>query len=238
MRTSKDTSRLQRFFMYGILVCLFTLAGCGSSNILLSPLPDNIKSMEGYASIKISSKDRTARSKFTFLFRLPDQGWIEVCNFLGTTLYQIVIDGEEAYFVIPSKKAYWHGPEEEIIDVFLGFQLSLNDIISLLFGLWDRPVVTTGIRPTDAGWRLDKDGKGRIAAGRREKFSFRVEKFIENTAFALVLNYKHPYSQGQIRVLRMNVNSPIRPALFNKAFLKRFQQKTWFEIQEMLNDDR
>ena len=223
--------------MCGLLLCIMAATGCRSSRILLSPLPGVVKSVEGYASIKISGERETARSKFSFLFQLPDRGWIEVRNFLGSTLYQIVIDGDEAYFILPSKKVFWQGPEEEILDVFLGFRLSLNDMLSLLFGLWGQPAPSNRTEPENSGWQIDKDREGRIVAGKKADLSFRVEEFIEKTSFSRILNFEHLYSRGQIKVLRIKANSPIREDLFEKLFLKRFQRKTWDEIREMLNGD-
>jgi len=223
----------------GILLCLAAASGCRSSRILLSPppLPADVESVEGYASIKISGEKETARSRFSFLFQVPDRGWIEVRNFLGSTLYQIVIDREEAYFILPSKKVFWQGPEEEILDVFLGFRLGLDDMISLLFGLWSRTASPNKTGSENAGWQIEKDREGRIIAGTKEDLSFRVEEFIEKTSFSRILNFEHPYSRGQIKILRVKVNSPIREELFEKLFLKRFQRKTWAEIREILNGD-
>ena len=121
-----------------LALALFVLICCRPSGVLLQPVPVNIDRIEGHASLKISGEQGSARSKFAFLFQLPHQGRIEVSDFLlGRTLYQIIIDGERAVFLIPSKRVYWEGGEEEIIDYFLGFRLSLDEMISLIKGKWE-----------------------------------------------------------------------------------------------------
>ncbi len=220
----------------GVAVLFFVFPACQSSQILLSPLPARIDSFEGYASIRINSPEATARSKFSFLFQLPDKAWIEVRGFLGRTLYQIVIDRNGAYFVLPSKKAFWQGPEEEIIDKFLGFQVTLDDMLSLFFGRWNHPGLPEANRAAGEGWLLLKrDAFGRIIEGRKGDLVFSIGKFIDKTPFAKELSFTHAASKGQIKILKIRLNEPIRKKLFEKSFLKRFARKTWPEIQDILN---
>ncbi|MFC2158878.1 hypothetical protein ACFLT9_13680, partial [Acidobacteriota bacterium] len=118
----------------GLLLLLF--AACSPSHIFLTPVPKQIESIEGHAKLSLASEGGSGSSRFSFLFHMPDQGRIEVSNFLQGTLYQILIDRGEAFFILPSKRVFWQGEEEEIIDKFLGFGLKLEEMINLLSGQW------------------------------------------------------------------------------------------------------
>ena len=193
--------------------------------------------MEGYASLKTSSDQGSESSKFSFLFQLPHQGRIEVSNILGKTLYQIVIQEKEAFFLIPSKKIYWRGEEEEIIDRFLGFRLSLHELVSILSGQWKE----RGEKGSDYGqeeWLLEKDEEGRIRRGQRGDLDFEVIEFFKNTNVVRRLAFHHPVSQGRVTILQLRFNRPVKRELFSLQFLKSFQPRTWEEIEEILSERR
>ncbi|UCE42441.1 MAG: hypothetical protein JSV17_05640 [Candidatus Aminicenantes bacterium] len=216
-----------------ICFVLAVLACCQPPPLSLSPIPSQIDRMEGHASLVISGDQGTARSKFSFLFELPDRGRIDVTGALGRVLYRIVIHEGEAYFVVPSKKVYWKGQEEEIIDKFMGFRLSLTEMINLLSGNWRELEMlhNEGLRD----WSFAEDQDGRIISGQREDLWFSVEEFIGDTPFARRLRFKHPESTGQVKVLSVDLNRPIKPNVFSTKFIEKYQPKTWAEIQELLN---
>jgi len=209
---------------------------CHISPISLSPLPSRIERIEGHASLVISGDQGTARSKFSFLFDLPSRGRIDVTGALGSVLYRIFIHDGDAYFIVPSKKVYWQGREEEIIDKFMGFRLNLDEMVNLLSGNWDREEV---LRNEDLeNWSFVRDRKGRIISGRRQDLRFDIEEFIGDTPFARRLIFEHPLSTGQMKVLSINLNRPIKENVFSKKFVMKYQSKTWKEIQELLNHAR
>jgi hypothetical protein len=209
---------------------------CHISPISLSPLPSRIEQIEGHASLVISGDQGTARSKFSFLFDLPSRGRIDVTGALGSVLYRIFIHDGDAYFVVPSKKVYWQGREEEIIDKFMGFRLNLDEMVNLLSGNWDREEV---LRNEDLeNWSFVRDRKGRIISGQRQDLRFVIEEFIGDTPFARRLIFEHPLSTGQMKVLSINLNRPVKENVFSKKFVMKYQSKTWKEIQELLNHAR
>jgi hypothetical protein len=213
----------------GVLTC------CQAPPISLSPFPSRIERIEGHASLVISGGQGTARSKFSFLFQLPSRGRIDVSGALGRVLYRIFIHDGEAYFIVPSKKVYWKGQEEEIIDKFMGFRLGLAEMIHLLGGSWKEQEL---VPEEDQGrWIFSQDERGRIVSGQRDDLQFEVKAFIEETPFARLLTFEHPSSMGQVKVLSMALNRPIKPNVFSKKFLERYQSKTWAEIQEMLDHE-
>lgn len=224
---------LQRFQAAVICLVLTVLACCQRPSLSLSPLPPRIDRMEGHASLLISGDQGTTRSKFSFLFQMPDRGRIDVTGALGSVIYRIVIYEGKAYFILPSKKVYWQSREEEIIDKFMGFRLNLAEMINLLSGSWNDLEVW---RAEDLGdWSFTRDQDGRIISGQRQDLWFEIEEFIGNTSFAQRLRFKHPLNSGQVKVLGLDLNRPIKPQVFSTKFIEKYQPKTWAEIQEMLN---
>lgn len=221
--------RPQFIVLVGILVLG---AGCVPSTILVTPVPSQIDSIEGYASLRISGSEGSDRTKFSFIFNLPEQGRIEVSDFLGRSLYQIVITQNQAYLVIPSKKVYWQGDEAEIIDTFLSFRLTLAEMSQLITGDW--PV--SGEGQESRSWVLKRDEQGRVVSGQRQELSFLVEEFIEDTYIPRSLSFKHPVNSGRLKILRMDFNRPSQPGAFSTRFLEKYSRKTWQEIQDILNN--
>lgn len=220
-----------------ILAALFWGLSCTIPQVRISPPPSEIRRMEGYASLRTSNEQGTAKSKFSFLFQLPNQGRIDVSSILGKTLYQIIIQEGESFFIVPSKKVYWQGEEGEIIDKFLGFELKLHELVSILSGQWKEK----GERSSDYGreeWFLEKDQAGRIKRGHRGDLEFEVIEFFKNTGVARRLAFQHSASQGRITILQLKFNNPVKKEVFSLHFLKNYQLKTWEEIEEMMNERR
>jgi hypothetical protein len=224
---------LQKVQVVVICLALAVLACCQPSPISLTPLPSRIDRMEGHASLTISGEQGASKSKFSFLFQLPSRGRIDVTGALGRIVYRIVIYEGEAYFIVPSKKVYWQSQEEEIIDKFVGFRLNLTEMINLLSGDWNDPegLHAEGVE----GWSFAKDQDGRIISGQRQDLWFEIEEFIGETSFARRLRFKHALNTGQVKVLSLGLNRPIKPNVFSTKFIEKYQPKTWAEIQEMLN---
>jgi len=231
---------VMKYGLWAALACagLFLL-GCRPSQVLLLPPPENIDRIEGYASLRISGEQGSARSKFTFLFQLPHQGRIEVTDIiLGRTLYQIIVDRERAVFLVPSKRVYWEGDEEEIINHFLGFRLSLEEMISLLQGRWKESRGEAEEEKEREDWMLSRDEKGRILIGQRGSLRFEVREFISGSRFPQVLIFQHSSNSGRLRVLRLSFNKPLKKKdPFSLAFLANYKRVNWEEIEKILADE-
>ncbi|UCE21828.1 MAG: hypothetical protein JSV46_06335 [Candidatus Aminicenantes bacterium] len=227
------------FIFSGMSVILFLLICCRPTGILLQPVPANIERLEGHASLKISGEQGSARSKFTFLFHLPRQGRIEVSDFLlGRTLYQIIVDKERAVFFIPSKKVYWEGEEEEIIDYFLGFRLSLEEMINLIKGKWEGSTQAAGRDKNVEGWILKRDEKGRVLAGTREDLHFEVKEFLSGSHIPRILIFQHLLNSGRLKILRVDFNRPAKKKeAFSLSFLANYRRVSWEEIEKILIDE-
>lgn len=218
----------------GICLLLILLGSCRSSKVLFSPPPSSVQSIEGYASLRIQGDQGSYRSKFSFLFQLPDQGKIVVFDPLGRTVYQIVVIDDHSYLVVPSRKAYWEGDEEEIIDNFLGFRLSLKEMIFLLSGNKEEMSGQNKLDLED--WFFIKDDSGRIKEAAKRNLRIMMDEFFENTPYARVLIFDHPMNAGRLKILRMAFNQPYDTEVFSTEFLARFERKTLEEIQEMMKN--
>jgi len=216
---------------------LFFLVYCRPSPVILLPLPSKIERIEGYASLRIIGDQGSSRSKFSFLFQLPHQGRIEVSNILGRTLYQIIVAEDKAAFIVPSKKVYWQGEEEEIIRYFLGFRLNLYEMINLLSGKWESKVMEDEGEESKESWRFAKDERGRIQAGTRDEFRFEVHEFFTDTPFARLLIFQHPLNDGRLKILRINLNRPLKKGAFSLSVLGRYERKSWAEIERILANE-
>lgn len=220
-----------------VFLAIFFLAYCRPSPVILLPLPSKIERIEGYASLRITGDQGSSRSKFSFLFQLPHQGRIEVSNILGRTLYQIIVAEEKAAFIVPSKKVYWQGEEEEIIRYFLGFRLNLYEMINLLSGKWEGEEIGYESEESKEIWSLAKDEKGRIMTGQRGEFRFEVKEFFADTPFARLLIFQHPLNRGRLKILRINLNRPLKKGTFSLSVLGRYERKSWAEIEKILANE-
>jgi len=220
-----------------VFLALFFLVFCRPSPVILLPLPPTIERIEGYASLRITGDQGSSRSKFSFLFQLPHQGRIEVSNILGRTLYQIIVAEDKAAFIVPSKKVYWQGEEEEIIRYFLGFRLNLYEMINLLSGKWESEVMGDEGLGNRESWSFAKDERGRIMAGQRGEFRFDVKEFFTDTPFARLLTFQHPLNNGRLKILRINLNQPLKKGAFSLSVLGRYERKSWAEIEKILANE-
>ena len=217
-----------------LLVCTFLLfSACIPQKVFIVPPAGQIGEIEGYASLRVSTGQQTTRSRVSFLFSLPSNGRIEVLDPLGQVHYQLFFVGGLAYFVVPSKKVYWQGQEEDIIDKLFGFHLSLLDVVGLMSGYWDSPGQEKGQDGMDS-WTFLENKKGWIQSGQRGEFRFEVEEFFGQTQWVQDVLFFHPFTEGRLKILDVHFNQPISEMAFATSFSLRYAKKTWEEIKEML----
>ncbi len=221
-----------------VIFCIglvFSLS-CRPSRVLLSPYPDKIETIEGFASLKITGEEGYSRSKFSFFFSIPDKGKIEAFDFLGRTIYQIIIEKERAFLVVPSKKIYWESTEERIIDTFIGAKMTLSEVICFLIGEWD----SLGEKREDKSqdpWIIKKDNKGRVIEGKKKDMSFTVSEYIDGTGLIRSLDFGNRFQKGTLKVLGIDFNSPVNQSHFSLSFIKDFEEKSWEEIQKIIYNE-
>lgn len=167
---------------------------------------------------------------------LPDKGRIEAFDFLGRTLYQIIIVDDKAYLVAPSKKVYWKSGEEEIIEKFLGFRLSLAEIFAVLTGQWSGLGVQTENKELSL-WEIKKDREGRIVQGKKQGMTFQVNEYIEGTDLIRTLSFKSQFQSGKLNILSIDFSDTGKEGLFSLSFTREFEEKSWDEIKTIMSHE-
>jgi hypothetical protein len=185
--------------------------------------------MEGYASLRYDGASGSAKTKFSFLFVSPDRGRIDASDFLGRAIYQVIINDDQAYFVLPSKKVYWRAEEEEIVYRFMGFHLSLEEIASLLSGRWPEDKEKNPLFE----WVLERDKQNRIVRGNRGDLRFSVEEFIASTDIARAIFFSHPLNEGRLKIRNIGFNQTLNERAFSTGFIQKYEEKSWEEIQKL-----
>ena len=237
LKNRKHCLRSKRVYSGVILLALGLCVSCLPARYSVPSVPSSIESIEGYGALRITGDQGSSKIRFSFLFSLPHRGRIESFDYIGRSLYYILIDKEKSFFVLPSKKVYWQGKVEEITSRSLGFRLNQYEMVSLLSGQWTGEQKSLEAKKALEKWNLERDERGRIVMGEREEFRFEVQEYFANTAFARLLVFFHPWSKGQLKILKLNFNQAIRPVAFSQPFLKKYELKSWAEIEELLANE-
>jgi hypothetical protein len=216
----------------GLGLLLLLILSCGPSHLRISTVPGEIQALEGYASLRITAGAEISRTKFSFVFSLPQQGRIEVSDFLGRSLYQILILPERAYFVVPSKKLYWPSREEEIMEKFLGFRLNLAEAVRFLSGRWHH----SSFPGTLSGWIFQRDESGRVVSGQRKDLFFVIDEFMSHSGQMKSLTFSHFSSRGRLKILQLQFNPEVRPGVFSSDFLREYKETTWKQMCALINN--
>ncbi|MDH7513234.1 MAG: lipoprotein insertase outer membrane protein LolB [Clostridiales bacterium] len=220
---------LSAVVLIGIGVAVFCATSCHPGPPRFSPLPPEVISIEGYASLRLTRGGETAKSRLSFIFVLPDRGRIEALDPLGRTISILLMDNEEAFLVLPSKKAYWRAGRDEALAKLLGFELSPKEITDILSGNADAM----------SGWELEQDGQGRTVRGERDSLRFDVKQFFGKSALPQLLALSRGGEKGSLRIIRLNFNQPLKDAVFERAFLwdEAYRPTTWAEMEKWLKDE-
>ncbi len=214
---------------------VFFLAACISGPPLLSPPPAHVETLDGFGSLSLRGAGGSLRGRFSFFLSLPDKGRIEVLDPFGRTRAVLIFRDGAAYMLLPSRKAYWTGPEEDLMERFFGFGLSARDLAGLLGGQWlaaDTPEGGEG-----GVWTFERDGDGRAAVGRKAGFRFEVEEFFGKTSVPRSVGISRAGDPGRLRVLQIRFNRPPRGDVFGLSPLSGLERRTWVEIEELLRDE-
>jgi hypothetical protein len=211
------------------------LATCVSGPPLLSPPPARVETLDGFGSLSIHGSGGSLRGRFSFLLSLPDKGRIEVLDPLGRSRAVLIFRERRAYMLLPSRKAFWTGPEEELMENFLGLGLSARDLAGLLGGQW----LAAGAPEGDegGGWTFERDRDGRAAAGAKGAFRFKVEEFFGKTSVPRSVGIFRAGEPGRLRVLQIRFNRPPRGDAFGLSPLSGLSRRTWAEMEELLRDE-
>ncbi len=186
--------------------------------------------MEGYASIRYNRGGASAKSRLAFLLAPPGRGRLVALGPLNQRLFEVSVDEPEAVLILPSKRAFWRGPREEVFETGLGFPLSLPEISALLLGRWDDPV------PAE-GWTLERDPDGRAAAGRRAGFEFHIEEFFPASSMARKLTFRSEESAGTLALLSIDFNMSDPEARIGSSIPAGYARVSRAEMEKLLRDE-
>jgi hypothetical protein len=206
-----------------LLAVLLGTGGCRVYRPNLRP-PAEIRTIEGYASLRLTRSGETARTKFAFALILPDQARLEVFDALGRSVSMFLIRGDEAYLVVPSEKAYWRAGRDEVIEKFLGFPVRPAEIAGLLTGRWSGEAA----RP----WVFEREARGRTISGIRGGLSFRILEFFPGGDLPRRWSFRNAETEGMVGLLDAAFDRP--SAEISTAFLRTYSSKTWAEIERLL----
>ena len=210
-------------------LAILSFSGCFPSRPSVAPLPATVSSVEGYASFRLTRGGKTAKSRVSFIFLLPDRGRVELIDPLGRTASLLFLVGDEAYLVLPRKRAYWRSDREEVMSRLLGFALSPEDLTHILTGKADRL----------SDWALEKDDLGRVVRGRLADLQFEIRLFFEPGSLPRLLVFSRGEVKGSLRILRLNFNPTFRADSFRLFFLEDgdYKAAAWEEIEHWLGEE-
>jgi hypothetical protein len=194
-----------------------------------------VETLDGFGSLSLRGAGGSLRGRFSFLLALPDKGRIEVLDPFGRMRSGLIFRERAAYMLLPSRKAYWTGPEEELMENFLGFGVTLGELAGLIGGQWAGVGSFEGSE--GGGWAFEKDGAGRVLAGAKDEFRFKVEEFHGKTSVPKSVGFSRSGEEGRLRVLQVRFNRPPRGDAFGLSVLEGWARKTWPEIEELLSDE-
>jgi len=203
---------------------------CRPARPLFSPLPPQVRSIEGHASFKLVRRGEIIKTRFSFIFLLPDQGRVQVSDPLGGTISDLLFDRGEAFFVLPRKRAYWRASRCEVMSKLLGFALSPEEIIALVSGKSSRL----------EGWKTEEDSRGRVVRGSRTDLRFEVREFFGSSSLPTLIVFSSLSEEGSLRIRRLNFNQPLKEEVFRPSFLDdpSYESAGWEKIEQWLKNDR
>ncbi len=229
----RSLGRLVRRFICGFLAIAAGLS-CHPSRLRLGP-NDRLEQVEGFALLKVSDGRASSKAKFSFCLELPDRGRIDVFDVLGRALFVLISRDEKAYFAAVAKKVVWCGSRNDLLNKFLGFDLSLDEMAGLLSGRWGRE--PAGERVAFSGWTLTRDTEGRVTAAEGRNVRIEVKDFFAGTTRPHTVLFRSGERAGSIRVYDLKFNAPSKEGPFRLTFLDGFESKSWEEMERLLDDE-
>ncbi len=210
------------------LAALF-LFSCFPSRPSVAPLPSTVKSVEGYASLRLTQAGKTSKSRVSFIFLVSDRGRVEIIDPLGRTASLLFLVDDQAYLVLPRKHAYWKSDRDEVMSRLLGFALSPADLTDILTGRADRL----------ADWVLERDDRGRVVRGRLAELKFEIRQFFESGPLPQLLVLSRDEARASLRVLRLDFNQSLRADAFRLFFLDdaAYRPAGWEEVERWLGEE-
>lgn len=213
----------------GFVFALLWLVSCHPSKPVFSPLPPQVTSIEGYASLKLNRNGETTRVRFSFLFLVPEEGRVEIQDSIRRTVASLFLMKESALLVLPSHRAYWQAEPEVAMEKLLGFDIRQEEIAEILQGKGDNLT----------GWDVERDERQRVIRAERGKLRIEVREYFASTNLPQRLFVSQDGQQGHLKILRLRFNQPLRKGVFDLSFLKgeNYSSCTWDEIERLIRNE-
>jgi len=190
-----------------VLLVLAFAAACRPPRARTVPLPAEVRTIEGYGSIRLVRGGESGRSRFSFVIEAGRRGKVEVLDPLNRASAEIYIDRDEAVLVVRRERAYWTAGAKDVVEKLLGLRLGLDDVTALLCGRWSGP---------------------------REGLRLEVRETFPGGPVPRRVEFDGPSSNGTMTLLDVVFNPPPREGVFDRAFLAGFAALSWEEIERML----
>jgi hypothetical protein len=191
----------------GLLLVLGFAAACRPSRLQVIPVPFDVRTLEGYGTVKIIRGGESGRSRFSFVLEAGRRGKVEVLDAFNRPAAEIFLAPDEAYFVLRGEKAYWKAAPEEVIEKFLGVRIGFDDVTGLLCGR----------RPRGP-----------------EGFDIRVRETFPGGSVPRRVEFAGLESEGTITVLALSFNTRVAESVFALDFLATHAALTWAEMERIL----
>jgi hypothetical protein len=191
----------------GLLILLVFASSCRPSRLQVLPVPPDVRTLEGYGTVKLVRDGESGRSRFSFVIEAGRRAKVEVLDAFNRSAAEIFLAPDEAYFVLRSEKAYWKAAPEDVVERFLGVRLGLDEVTGLLCGR----------RP-----------------GGPEGFDFRVRETFPGGSAPRRVEFAGSGSEGTITVLALSFNAPVVESVFALDFLATHAALTWTEMERIL----
>jgi hypothetical protein len=204
-------------------------AGCRSQAPTFIP-PPRVDSLEGYASLRYSGDAGSAKSRLSFQIVPPARGRVEVLDPLGRVALYFVLDGPRALLVVPREKVYCEAGSADVMERLVGFGMDARELSALLSGIWPEPV------PADEGagsWALERDGRGRVRAGRRDGAFFEVAEFFAGSPSPKRVDFGSERGSGRLTVLRLGYNRPLPNEAFESTPPAAHEPRSWEDVERL-----
>lgn len=216
-----------------ILLCFACgAASCRTGSPRLAPPPSEILSIEGYGQASAQGARAALKGRFAFSFQASGRGRVEALDAIGRTSFILLFGEDQAFFILPSRKAYAVDTAAGIMDRFLGLPFLPGEVLRLMSGRWD------GNSDEAAAWILRRDEAGRVTAGDKADAAFIVREFFSQTGVPRIFDFFGPEVSGSIRLLDIRFNTGSAERAADTGFLTRFKPATWEDMDAWIRDDR
>lgn len=200
-------ARAKRAPVSGLFVALVLAASCRPSRLQIIPVPPEVRTIEGYGTVKIVRGGESGRSRFSFILEAGRRGKAEILDAFNRPAAEIFLAPGEAYFVLRGENAYWKAAPEDVIEKFLGVRLGLDDVTGLLCGR--KPAGPAGL-------------------------DFRVREAFPGGSVPRRIEFSGPGSEGTITILTLSFNTRVTESVFALDFLSTHTSRTWAEMERIL----